>query len=118
VTNDYIRKAIRARRILVRMTQEELARAISVSYYTIKNIEAGRTEVPFDLLYRIAEALDCEVSELCPPENEVTDGLVEAQKEFRTRMKEHDFTIRVSVKRRKKGKKGKIGRQGAVSGME
>ena len=117
MTNDYIRKAIRARRILARMTQEELARAINVSYYTIKNIETGRTEVPFDLLCRIAETLDCEVSELCPPENEVTDGLVETQKVFRTRMKEHDFTIKVSVKR-KKGKKGKIGRQGAVSGME
>lgn len=106
MTNDYIRKAIRARRILARMTQEELARVISVSFYTIKNIEAGRTEVPFDLLYRIAEALECEVSELCPPDSE---GFVKDQKVFRTRLKEHDLTIKVSVRRSKKGKIGKKG---------
>ena len=97
MTNDYIRETIRARRILARMTQEELARAINVSYYTIKNMESGRTTVPFDLLCRIAEALDCEISDFCPPE--VTDGLVETQKVFITRMKEHDLIIKVSIRR-------------------
>lgn len=48
------------------LTQEELANACSLSRTSITNIEKGRQHLPLHTLYKIAFALNKEVSDLLP----------------------------------------------------
>lgn len=54
------------KRIKPRVSQESLATKLGVSRASIVNIEAGRQHPPLDLLWRIAEALETEVTMLIP----------------------------------------------------
>jgi len=45
------------------LTQDELAKKIKVAKDTISRIERGRFNYTIDLLFRIANALDCNISE-------------------------------------------------------
>ena len=56
-------KKIQSRRKLCHFTQEKLAEAISVTVGYISQIERGITKVNLDTLSRIAEILNCEITE-------------------------------------------------------
>ena len=62
---DYVSlgKRIQARRKLCHFTQENLAEKISVTVGYISQIERGITKVNLDTLSKIAESLDCELTE-------------------------------------------------------
>ena len=54
-----------------RMTQAELADAISVTRATVANIENGRQRVSLEMLYRISDALGVDPVSLLPNLDEV-----------------------------------------------
>ncbi len=56
-------KRIQSRRKLCHFTQENLAEAISVTVGYISQIERGITKVNLDTLSKIAETLNCEISD-------------------------------------------------------
>ena len=62
---DYVSlgKRIQARRKICNFTQENLAEKISVTVGYISQIERGITKVNLDTLSKIAESLNCELSE-------------------------------------------------------
>ena len=48
------------------LTQEKLAEKVGISRSSLTNIEIGRQRVQVHLLYRIADALECEPASLLP----------------------------------------------------
>jgi transcriptional regulator with XRE-family HTH domain len=61
----YLGRQVSARR-RGRYTQTQLAKAIGVSRTSVTNLERGRQRIPVHYLLHIAEALDCELSDLLP----------------------------------------------------
>lgn len=51
-------------------SQEDLARALGVSVFTISRYEHGRSKPSFDGLYALAEILGVRVSDLLPNDGE------------------------------------------------
>lgn len=47
-----------------RLTQEQLAKSINRTISSIQKYESGETEVPRSILERIADVLDCRITEL------------------------------------------------------
>lgn len=64
---------IRAQRLSVNMTQEELATSIGMLRTSIVNIEAGRQKPPLHVLYQICSQLGAEPSAMMPALSEVND---------------------------------------------
>ncbi|MEQ1862123.1 MAG: helix-turn-helix transcriptional regulator [Chthoniobacteraceae bacterium] len=56
--------AIKRRREALKMTQEEVARAVKIGVRTLSEIEHGRQNATADMLDRIAFALELDYSEL------------------------------------------------------
>lgn len=64
---------IKAERQAAGMSQADLARAIGMLRTSITNIETGRQNLPLLTLERIAQALDCAIGDLLPPEQWPSD---------------------------------------------
>jgi transcriptional regulator with XRE-family HTH domain len=64
-------RRMRSLRTLKRMTQQELGEKADVNYKFLGEIERGRQNPSFDVLSKIATALDVEVSELFRFDHEV-----------------------------------------------
>ena len=60
--DDHVGQQIRKRRNLLGMTQEELARALKISYQQVQKYETGANRVSAGRLYEISEKLGIEVS--------------------------------------------------------
>lgn len=63
---NYVRWRLRARRLELKMTQEEAAGPSGISRTTLTNIEAGVQGVRIPELYRICRTLDVEPREVLP----------------------------------------------------
>jgi len=59
---------IRVRRAVLEMSQGELAERIGISQGFLSLLEQGKRSLDLDLLERIAQALDCSMTDLLPPE--------------------------------------------------
>jgi transcriptional regulator with XRE-family HTH domain len=57
-----------------RFTQERLARSVGVQRTSITNLEHGKQSVPLHYLLRLAEALDCELTDLLPSRDELQEA--------------------------------------------
>lgn len=55
------------------LTQNELAERVGLGRTSITNLESGTQRMPLHYLWRIAEALGCEVAELIPTHEELED---------------------------------------------
>ena len=55
---------IKRQRLSRRMTQENLAEALSVSVGYVSQVECGKTSINLDLLAKICTALECRMDEL------------------------------------------------------
>lgn len=53
----HVGRRLKARRILANMSQERLARALSISYQQLQRYESGKGRLPSAMLYRAATAL-------------------------------------------------------------
>src|SRR4051794_28719267 len=53
-------------------TQGQLAEEVGVRRTSITNIEAGRQKVPLHLLYKLCAALEIEVVDVLPTNNDIT----------------------------------------------
>ena len=53
---------IKARRREIKLTQEKLAEALSVSVGYVSQVERGMTKISLDLLARIGAALECDMT--------------------------------------------------------
>jgi DNA-binding XRE family transcriptional regulator len=62
----HIGDAIQERRCRLGMTQEKLAKRLSISRASLANMEAGRQQILIHRLYEIAEALTCPPGDLAP----------------------------------------------------
>lgn len=60
---------IRDRRIAHEMNQSQLGRAIGVTFQQVQKYEKGTNRVSASMLHRIAEALNCAVSDFFPRGN-------------------------------------------------
>jgi transcriptional regulator with XRE-family HTH domain len=62
-----------------RLSQDRLAKRLGISRASIVNIEAGRQHAPLDLLWKIAQLLDIELTMLIPQRSELlaTDNVVQ-----------------------------------------
>ena len=60
--DDHVGQQIRKRRNLLGMTQEELARALKISYQQVQKYETGANRVSAGRLFEISERLGVEVS--------------------------------------------------------
>ena len=63
----------RVRRRRGDLTQNALADRIGLGRTSITNLESGTQRIPLHYLWRIAEALGCEVSDLIPTRAELED---------------------------------------------
>ncbi len=63
-------KNIRKRK---RITQEELAKAVGVNRATIARYESGGIQLSMEMAARIAEALDCEITEIISLKKIISD---------------------------------------------
>jgi transcriptional regulator with XRE-family HTH domain len=68
---ELVGRAVSARRS-GKLTQEQLALAIGLSRTSVTNLEAGRQRTPLHILLRVADALDCELSDLMPTRRDLT----------------------------------------------
>lgn len=59
---DYVGERIRTRRTELGLTQEELARRLSISYQQVQKYETGANRISAGRLYEIAQTLATEVS--------------------------------------------------------
>lgn len=66
-----IGERVRSRRGNV--TQSELAERVGLGRTSITNLESGAQRMPLHYLWRIADALGCEVSELIPTREQLDD---------------------------------------------
>jgi DNA-binding XRE family transcriptional regulator len=66
-----------------KMTQEDLARTISLTRTSVINIEKGRQQLLVHTLVDIARALGVPVTELLPPPGDVAHALRDASKKGR-----------------------------------
>lgn len=57
---------MRAARVAAGRSQDDLAKAVSLTRTSITNLESGRQQVPLHTLYAIAENLHCHVFDLLP----------------------------------------------------
>lgn len=60
---------VKARRVALGMSQQELADSIDVKWTSITNLEAGRQCVPLDKLYGLCECLELSTHSLIPDNN-------------------------------------------------
>jgi transcriptional regulator with XRE-family HTH domain len=63
---------IRVRRLLIDISQTELAQSVKLTRTSISNIENGRQHLPLHTLYRVAGALGCHPIDLLPNPSELT----------------------------------------------
>ena len=75
---ELIGRKIREKRIAkeIGLSQDKLAEQLSMSRASIVNIEAGRQRPPIHILWRIAEILKTEISDMMPTETEYDQYLV------------------------------------------
>jgi DNA-binding XRE family transcriptional regulator len=68
-----------------RLSQDNLAKRLGVSRASIVNIEAGRQHAPLDLLWKIAQILELELTMLIPQRAELLaiDNVVELNDRMR-----------------------------------
>ena len=59
---------IRVRRAVLEMSQGELAEKVGISQGYLSLLEQGKRSLDLDLLERIAQALNCPIADLLPPE--------------------------------------------------
>jgi transcriptional regulator with XRE-family HTH domain len=59
---DYVGERIRTRRTELGLTQEELARQLSISYQQVQKYETGANRISAGRLYEIAQALATKIS--------------------------------------------------------
>lgn len=59
-----MRFLLRERRETAGLSQEELARRVGVSVFTVSRWELGKHSPPVDRLYDLADALGCHVHDL------------------------------------------------------
>lgn len=57
---------MKARRVLARLRQQDVAAAIGVSRMSVANFEAGRQRPPVHRLLRAAQVIGCPVTDLLP----------------------------------------------------
>lgn len=67
-----IGKCLKARRLALGLTQEQLADASGVLRTSITNLEAGRQKTPLHVLYELCAVLEIEIAELLPKRSEVS----------------------------------------------
>lgn len=81
--NVYVGHQIRDRRVLLGMTQADLARRLDLSYQQVQKYEAADNQVSFARLLEIAEALSIDMAYFTPPSihNIHVDELEHAGKE-------------------------------------
>lgn len=58
----HVGERIRARRVMLGLTQEHIAQALRISYQQIQKYETAANRVSAGRLYEIAETLECETS--------------------------------------------------------
>lgn len=83
--------AIRKRREALGVTQAQLGAAIGVTFQQVQKYEQGRNRVAASKLIRVAEALKCDIGELCFAEEDELPGakrLVRAWSKLRPRQRE------------------------------
>lgn len=68
-----------------RLSQDKLAKRLGISRASIVNIEAGRQHAPLDLLWKIAQILELELTMLIPQRAELLaiDNVVELNDKMR-----------------------------------
>ena len=73
-----------------RLSQDNLAKRLGISRASIVNIEAGRQHAPLDLLWKIAQILELELTMLIPQHAELLaiDNVVELNDRMRKRIEE------------------------------
>ena len=59
-----IGETIRARRVILRMTQQQVAEQVGVAPLTVGRWESGATSPTVDDLHKLAEALGCTATDL------------------------------------------------------
>lgn len=67
---------LRARRLALSLSQEEVALETDVTQGSISNYEAGRSDIPFVVLLSLCRALDVELHDLVPAEHLMRSGTV------------------------------------------
>lgn len=70
--DDHVGQQIRKRRNLLGMTQEELARALKISYQQVQKYETGANRVSAGRLFEIAQRLGVEVGYFFEDASEAT----------------------------------------------
>ena len=78
MNNEHLKKQlghrIKVRRVDCRLTQEELADRISMKQGQLSQVERGLLGLSVSQLVAIARALDCQVSDLLPPEERLREA--------------------------------------------
>lgn len=69
----HLGERIKAQRLSVNMTQEELATSIGMLRTSIVNIEAGRQKPPLHVIYQICSQLGAEPSALMPKLSDINE---------------------------------------------
>lgn len=76
--DQHIGNRIKLRRAVLRMSQEELGKALGLSFQQVQKYEHGTNRIPASRLYDIARALTCAPAyffeELPPTDGAVADG--------------------------------------------
>jgi transcriptional regulator with XRE-family HTH domain len=65
---------IRNRRKLKGLRQGDLAKKIHITKDTISRIERGSSNYTIDILFKIADALECGMEEFCPSSKQSQEG--------------------------------------------
>lgn len=76
----HIGVTIKQKRKQLQLTQEQLAKRMTVSRASLANIETGRQNVLIHHLYSFAENLDLRIEDLLPPVS--NSGLISSQSDF------------------------------------
>ena len=69
IFNEISKRIIRIRREK-RMTQEQLGGKIERSQAWVAKLEKGNEKISIEMLYSLANALECSIYEVLPPDNE------------------------------------------------
>lgn len=88
-----IKDRIKERRLMLKLTQDELGKMVGASKFTISKYERGINEPDLQMINKLSKALECDVEYLTCKNNEIVKGMNPQIKKIIDAFKENGIDV-------------------------